>query len=536
MKKTLLLLGFVLTAIVANAQSFKDAVSGNAPLLKTTSANNTAAPAERVLKAPSKALMHKLSVPKDEKPIFDPEGEDEAYIMAYTENNGFYEQQYTNGKVTVRQDGTTYYLNGLTPGGNRDYRGAKESWLKGEKEGEEIVVKAGQVLVQNDAKTLYLEIVHADEEGNITSFEKEARLAIGSQGELTTQNGDIFAIYEDAETEDEAGFFGFFYTMELRPLGELVRFEFPKGVKPQTYVLSGTDANGVKASRQVKIAFSDGKFFISGLASKSPEEVYEGTYSGTTASIPSFQIVKDADLFFYRIAPVSVDEDMNYEFLRTIDFNFSDDRKLLTMTPEKAFLCETTYDLKDFVTTATGVTMTYYAGDHAAKPATPTDLQWDDLNSALVFNMPTEDVNGEYINADKLSYRIYADGKRYTFTTDLYTHLTKDMDEIPFGFTDNFDFVNNGTQKVVYFHNLQAKKLHVESVYTVDGTATASDRALYDFDPTGISSNTAAKQPVSTVYYSMEGAQIATPAKGAIVLKSVTYADGERRVTKEIVK
>ena len=119
MKKTLLLLGFVLTAIVANAQSFKDAVSGNAPLLKTTSANNTAAPAERVLKAPSKALMHKLSVPKDEKPIFDPDGED------------------------------------------------------------------------------------------------EARLAIGSQGELTTQNGDIFAIYEDAETEDEAGFFGFFYTMEL---------------------------------------------------------------------------------------------------------------------------------------------------------------------------------------------------------------------------------------------------------------------------------------------------------------------------------
>ena len=126
-----------------------------------------------------------------------------------------------------------------------------------------------------------------------------------------------------------------------------MRFEFPKGVKPQTYVLSGTDANGVTASRQVKIAFSDGKLLISGLASKLPEEAYEGTYSGT---------------------------------------------------------------------------------------------------------------------------------------------------------------------------------------------ATAPDRALYDFDPTGISLNTAAKQPVSTRYYSMEGAQIATPAKGAIVLKSVTYADGERRVTKERVK
>ena len=90
MKKTLLLLGFVLTAIVANAQSLKDATSGNAQLLNAASFGKTAR-AERVLKAPGKALMHKLSVPKDEKPTYDPEGEDEAYIMAYTENNGFYE-------------------------------------------------------------------------------------------------------------------------------------------------------------------------------------------------------------------------------------------------------------------------------------------------------------------------------------------------------------------------------------------------------------------------------------------------------------
>ena len=52
-------------------------------VVQTTSANNTAAPAERVLKAPSKALMHKLSVPKDEKPIFDPEGEDEAGFFGF---------------------------------------------------------------------------------------------------------------------------------------------------------------------------------------------------------------------------------------------------------------------------------------------------------------------------------------------------------------------------------------------------------------------------------------------------------------------
>lgn len=67
MKKTLLLLGFVLATIAANAQT----------LFGTSLSNNTTQK-ERVLKAPSKAALHRLSVPKDEKPTYNPEGEDEA--------------------------------------------------------------------------------------------------------------------------------------------------------------------------------------------------------------------------------------------------------------------------------------------------------------------------------------------------------------------------------------------------------------------------------------------------------------------------
>ena len=62
MKKTLLLLGFVLATIAANAQT----------LFGTPLSNNTTQK-ERMLKAPSKAALHKLSVPKDEKPVYNPE-------------------------------------------------------------------------------------------------------------------------------------------------------------------------------------------------------------------------------------------------------------------------------------------------------------------------------------------------------------------------------------------------------------------------------------------------------------------------------
>lgn len=495
--------------------------------------------AQPMHKTPLKAALHKLNVPKGEKPLFDPEGAEEQYIMAYTDDNGFGSTDYTNGKVYVRKsdDGTTWYFNGLTPGGNRSYKGAPESWLVGTKEGNEIVIQAGQVLVQNQSKTLYFEVVHAADDGAVTSFEKELRLTVADDGSLTAPADDILSIYEDAETEDDAGFFGFFYNLSLKPMGELVRFAFPEGVTPQTYVLSGTDAYGTQSSRFVKAAISGRDFFISGLSSLSPDEVYQGTVSDGMVSIPSFQIVKDADLFYYRIVPVTTDEDYNPTMLRSIDFMLSDDNyHTFTLSPANAYLCEASYDLQSFASTLAGVRIKYYEGDKAAKPATPEVVEWDSYNDALIFTVPTTDVDGEYINPDKLTYRVYLDGKRYTFTTADYERLTEDMDELPYAFTDNFDIVLNGIQKVIYFHNIKAKLIQVKSVYTVDGVATSSDFATYDFDPTSVSSNAAAKQPVSIAYTSPEGARLSAPRRGSLVLKTTTYADGSRTTVKEIVK
>lgn len=517
----------MLATIAASAQSLTSSLlQGNATQTK------------RVLKALANAVLRKLNVPKGDKPLYNPEGNEEFYIMAYTDNNGFSERDYTNGKVAVRKttDGTTWYINGLTPGGNRDYKGAPESWIEATKTGNELVIKAGQVLVDNQAKKLYLEIVHADGSGVIKSFEDETRIAIGDNGELTLPEDDILAIYEDADTEDEAGFFGFFYNATLKPMGDLVRFGFPKDSTPTTYVLSGTDAYGAQSSRFVKVLFSGDRFIVSGLSSLSPDEVFVGTVADGKATIPSFQIVKDADLFFYRIVPVTTDEDYNATMLQTIEFSLSDDRSTLTLEPEGVYLCETSYDLASFASTYQDVTLKLYGGDKPAKPATPEVYEWDSYNDALVFNVPTNDVDGNYINPDKLAYRVYLDGKRYTFTPTDYERLTEDMDELPFAFTDNFDIVSNGTQKVVYFHNINAKLIQIRSVYTVDGVANESEAAVYDFDPSAVNSASDAMRPVSVAYTSPEGMRLASPVRGSLVLKTMVYADGSRKTVKEVVK
>lgn len=488
--------------------------------------------------APSFSAPNRINVPKGDEPTYVTEGSSEFYIMSYTDNNGFGALNYTNGKVEVRKssDGKTWYFNGLTPGGNRDYKGAKESWLVGTVDGDEVVIKAGQVLVDNQAKKLYFEVVHADETGAVTSFEPELRLSVGADGSLTSSAADILGIYEDAETEEEAGFFGFFYNLDLKPMGELVCYDFPGDATVDTYVLSGIDAYGAKTQRFVGLSFQGDDFYIRGLSSLSPDEVYQGTIADGTASIPSFQIVKDADLYYFRVAALTVDEDYNSTMLRNITFQMSPDRHTLTLSPTDAYLCETSYDLSTYASTAKNVSITYYPGDTPAKPATPQINDWDKLNDALIFNVPTNDVDGNFINPDLLAYRIYADGNRYTFTTADYERFFYDTDELRFSFTDNFDVSSNGTQKIIYFHNLDAKQLQVESVYTVNGDARVSDRATYNLEETTVGSVTDARVPIATYYTSLQGMRLSAPVRGSLVLKTTVYADGSRQTVKEMAK
>ena len=525
MKKFLLLLGFVLATVSAGAQT-----------LPTASLDGGARNG-RVLKALPHGAIHRLGVPKGDKPLYDPEGAEEQYIMSYTDNNGFGYTDYTNGKVYVRKsaDGSTWYFNGLTPGGNRSYKGAPESWLVGTRQGDEIVIKAGQMLVQNQAKTLYFEVVHADDKGEITSFADEMRLTVGADGELTASSDDILSIYEDAETEDEAGFFGFFYRLNLKPMGELVRYAFPEGVTPQTYVLSGSDFYG-KSARFVKVAISGRDFFISGLSSLSPDEVYQGTVSDGMVSIPSFQIVKDADLFYYRIVPVTTDDDYNPTMLRSIDFMLSDDNyHTFTLNPMGAYLCEATYDLQSFASSLHNVTIKYYDGDKPATPATPQVVDWDSNNDALVFNVPCTDADGNYINPDKLAYRVYIDGQRYTFTPSDYERIATDMSELPYNYTDNFDIVSNNSQKTIYFHNITGKLIQIRSVYTVDGVTNVSGTASYSFDPTaGIYSGAASTRVDHSEYTTLQGVRVAGPLPGAVTLRTDVMADGSRRTVKVV--
>lgn len=529
MKKTLLLLCFCIAALTAGAQN---AALRLAPQAVSGKMN--------VLKAPAGAAHKGVDVPKDTDPVFNPEGTDELYIMTYVDSNGFMDVTYTNGKVTVRTsaDGKTVWFNSLTPGGNRESKGEPESWIKGERNGNDITVKAGQVLVKNDAHTLYLQIAHLNDYGEVTEFETETHFTVDDEGKLTQANADDWlVIYKESDEDGYFSSFGLFSGMSLQPIGELTRWEFPEGSTPETYILKGTDLNGGSAvTRLAKVAFSGDKCYIAGLAASSPDEVYEGTYSNGTVTITAGQIVKDADLFFYRIMPAVFSEDGDADLKQNFVFNVSEDKHTLTLTPAETALCETNYAVATLKSAISGVTLTYYPGDKPAKPAAPEVLMYDDANTTFYVNVPQTDVDGNYINGDKMAYRFYTNGNLYTFTPDVYVKLTGDMTDIPFNFADNYDFYSNPGYKVVCFYNLDADYVDVESTYTVDGVTNVSDRTRYVINETGISAAEAGKAAKAVTYVNLLGQRVARPAAGSIVLKTTEYTDGTKRTVKELVK
>ncbi len=492
----------------------------------------TAAARELVKKAPAR-----INVPKGDDPIYDPAGTAKHYIMAYTDNNGMTETAYANGKVEARvsEDGKTIYLNGLTPGFNRAAKGDAETWLAGTLENDTLTVKAGQVLYKAGERVLYFEAVQTDAQGYASTFKDAMRFAVSADGKITQADpDDIAAVFIDGETEAEAGFYGFFYGYALEDMGEITAYAFPEGAVPAEYILRGVKKSGGTADfRKASVCFdADGSCYAAGLCLSSPDEVVRGTVSGTTVTFPKFYIIQGADLFYYRLVGGGTPGDDGDLPLQDITFTLDSGTKALTM-PSSDYLLETDYAIENVNAYLTEVSLTPYAGDSPATPAAPEVVYYDSDNVALYVSVPATDAGGNYINADKLSYRFYADGEPYTFTTDNYTHLTEDMTDIPFGFTDSYDIFSNTGYKVVFFHNLTAKVLGVESVYTVDGTTSVSARAVCDITA-GIAPATTSARPVSVTYTDLAGRRTAAPVKHGVTIVTTTYSDGTVRMEKRI--
>lgn len=177
-------------------------------------------------------------------------------------------------------------------------------------------------------------------------------------------------------------------------------------------------------------------------------------------------------------------------------------------------------------------------------PANPTADEWHDSGSEngysqFFYTLPTEDVNGNPLNPEYLSYSIFTDDDQlFTFPAVNYVYdLTYDIDEVPYWlYSNGVDFSDYHT----YFYRTNendnpmfAWRIGIQVYYTVNGERNASDIVYLEVFPhTGVQELNAVKAVASVRYFNVAGQEMAHPE--GLTIQVTTYADGTTSTVKVV--
>lgn len=489
--------------------------------------------AERVkMAAPAKLP----GVPVMEEPIYNPEGTDETYIMNVTENTFWGDENVEGYKMTVRRsaDGSKIYFNNLTPGFNGDENTEGYTWVAGTVEGNDITIPAGQVLYKTDMQVLYLEVVTVDELGQVKDFLNDVHFTIDNGKITQTDNSLRISVFDDADTQEEAGFFIFMNNFEMQPISDIATFTPPTDAEVEQWML--TSETG---SRFVSVARSGNDVYIAGLSSMAPDDYVPGTIADGKLTIKSGYILTSNSMKYIRLIGAREGAEPD-EFgfpqlvmIPTYEFDVNEAGDSFTLNPADDYIVEASYFNFNMLDGISGVKIFRYAGDVAATPAAPEISLWSEDEQVIQFTVPCSDVEGNFINPEHLTYRIYLDGEPHVFTPDAYYYLDAAMTDIPYGFSDNYDIYSNGDVKTIYLHAPEFGSLEIESTYTVNGDARTSSRAQMS----GIRNINAEKSAIiSESFTDLLGRTVSRPTPGAVLIKTTLRADGTRTSAKFIAR
>ena len=199
---------------------------------------------------------------------------------------------------------------------------------------------------------------------------------------------------------------------------------------------------------------------------------------------------------------------------------------------------------EDYVESYEGLTLTPYI-QKAGKPATPVyfyftstpDYSYTFNEIKLAFYVKNADVDGNYLDPEKMYYNVYINGSTEPFkfkkTETQYRDMHEDeMTNIPFNYKDknNYDFKVSDNLRILHFYDSSITSVKVVMVYEADGKKYSSEPLVASLPPTGIESANFNKATTEK-YYTIDGRQIQKLQKGLNIVKS---SDGTTR--KVIVK
>ena len=287
----------------------------------------------------------------------------------------------------------------------------------------------------------------------------------GSSGNVDTFEGSgIGLIYDDDLSWAGYVDWGSVYTpFDAKPV------ELPEGAVLEDFSMSYVDSYGNASGEMVKVAMMDNDVYVQGFSSLVPDGVMKGTISGDKVLFPSDQYLGIGSSRFLSMMGLDAD----YTVLDNLVFDY--DAASRTMTASDILAVVAGLNIQEEYDQP--VLAPYY--DHAATPANPEVIDFVDQGELGgynygSFNVPTVDTEGNFINTNDLYYRIYFDDDElFTFGPDEYPQVEEFMTDVPYSYTDGYDFGAGGA--TIYFYETGFQRVGIQSVFRGGGEEHVSD-------------------------------------------------------------
>lgn len=435
---------------------------------------------------------------------YKPEGKATPYIM-----NGFYDTPYGmmqiigfSNTVYFAEDGETVYVGSFLP---RDFKTA-EFWAKGKIVGNpagpeqaKIVFDANEVALtlnedygtyrlhlceyyEEDRGWVYkdLELLY-DEDGHIYIDDSEALPQRHLGLCLTDLEGNAYPAYE-------------FRCVDLKPYDLSMEFtEVPASAQISDYAYIGKSSFDSDVAMKGRVAVDGDDYYFDSLLPEVGKVWVKGTREGQRITLHNDQYLGNGMGYYLYYNGV---ERTGYNELYG---NWTIDMTDLTMTVGRDGTITVDNNSKFFPGAYTAVNYLYYyvkdlqlkpyTQPVAANPEAPSEIAlYDQYNDygvfCLVFRLSNMKKDGTFLDPDCLGYRIWLDDEPYTFRRRLYPNIDKDMDVVPYGYTDNrgdeyADIVCRDINwNVVNLREDMFERVGVQAVYTV-GEETLYSPILY---------------------------------------------------------
>ncbi len=373
-----------------------------------------------------------------------------------------------------------------------------DSWVEGTLNGSKISFQFPQPALDVDGTMYYVGYGKLDDNLNFTPANGSLNLTYNSKtGDITTNSLSQFASggMVLALIDGDGYIAGYCdWNINMTKISEKTVTP-PQGLTTEAYSLS---ADGYTGSI-VQVGFDGSDVYVQGIDSNLPDTWVKGTVSENKVTFKSGQYLGADEVAGYHqyLCAATAEEvyDPVYEEYYT-EYSLSKDDIEFTYDAATKILSNSTLFMLNAGTTSVNYLYIFDKAkivpfvEVAATPAAPTNLLlseggWDYYKlqygwGDLEFTLPSNDVDGNYILADKMSYMVYVkvNGEVMPLALSWYDYIYQEvetMTEIPLDYVDNYDIGGSGLDRYMYYYIVGPEAFGVQSIYRGAGEERRSE-------------------------------------------------------------